>query len=155
MPRPTCHVHRRAGDERAKRSLALLAMGSRRGHRNRCMTRRSGGRRDGWACCRSWTAVDQSGGGLLFRGRRERRGHGDVPQLSLDLARVEPGAGGAPVFGRELEVTVARPVREDLDDLAEVRVEVVSLARGDEGQAPGHLSIDLTFGVAAIDLMKV
>ncbi len=46
---------------------------------------------------------------LLRRGRRERRGHGDVSQLTLDLVGVEPRPSGAPVLRGELEDEGGRP----------------------------------------------
>src|SRR4051812_10250883 len=64
------------------------------------------------------------------------RGHGDVAQGAFEFDRVELRAGVAPVLWSELEVSVARPVGDHLDALAEVKlgVELVELARGDEGE---------------------
>ena len=48
---------------------------------------------------------------LLFRGQRRR--HGDVAEGQLELVGIEPSAGGRPVFGGELEVAVAGPIRRN------------------------------------------
>src|SRR5690242_11931768 len=71
---------------------------------------------------------------LLFR--RERRRDGEVAELGVDLLRVEPAERARPVLRGELEIPLARPVRQDADDVAEVRlgVEPVQLARGDQGE---------------------
>src|SRR6516225_12011060 len=73
---------------------------------------------------------------LLFRGRR----HGHVAEGQLELPLVETSAGLDPVLGRELEIAVARPVRQDADDVGEVAldVEAVELARGDEREEVGR-----------------
>ena len=65
--------------------------------------------------------------------RRPRR-HGDVPDGVRELVVAESAAGRGPVLGRELEEAVARPVRQDAEDLGEVRlgVEAVELAGGDQ-----------------------
>lgn len=57
----------------------------------------------------------------------------------LELFAIEPSAGASPVPGREFEVPVARPVRQDADDIREVclDVELVQDTRGDEGEDVG------------------
>ncbi len=55
-------------------------------------------------------------------------------QLSLELGGGEARAGGEPVARGELEVAIARPVRDDADQVAEVRlrIEPVEPSRGDQ-----------------------
>ena len=64
--------------------------------------------------------------GLLFR-RRDREGS----DLRGELAGVEASAGSGPILGSEFEVAVLRPVREEAEEVAEVRlgVEVVEASR--------------------------
>jgi len=57
-----------------------------------------------------------------MRGRRRR--DRDVPEGQREFAFDEPCAGGGPVLGGEFEVSVARPVRHDADDLREVGLDV-------------------------------
>lgn len=54
----------------------------------------------------------------------------------VDLGGHEAGTRGRPVFGRELEVPSLGPVGHHTNDVGEVGlgVELVQLARGDEGE---------------------
>ena len=82
---------------------------------------------------------------LLRRGRRGR--DGEWAQLALELGGVEAGAGSGPVARGELEVTVARPVGEYAEQVAQVGlgIEVVQPGRGDEGhQVAGGLAVVVT-----------
>jgi hypothetical protein len=81
----------------------------------------------------------------LRRGSRGRQVEG--AQLSLELGVVEASAGGEPVARGELEVTTARPVRDDADQVAEVRlrIEPVEPSRGDQRHhIPGGLGVVVT-----------
>ena len=75
-------------------------------------------------------------GRLLFRGR-----HGNGADLANELGGVDPFARGGPVLRGELEleVAVARPERDETDELREIdlRVEPVQLSGGDEGEEVG------------------
>jgi hypothetical protein len=102
-------------------------------NRNRCAKRRYGrgdGRRRMLTCVDGGRSIRR---GLLFRSRRR---DGDGAERQLELFRVEPSPSRAPVLRGELEVPIARPIREDPDDLGEVQlgVEVVELAGRDERQ---------------------
>ena len=54
--------------------------------------------------------------GLLFRGRRARW-YSDGSEFSLELDRVEAGAGSGPVARTQFEVAVARPERHDMQPI--------------------------------------
>ena len=71
---------------------------------------------------------------LLF-GRRRRRDE-QVSDFGFKLSRVETGASGEPVFGSQLQVTVAGPVRQDADEVSKVSfgLQAVKPGGGDEGE---------------------
>src|SRR5258708_17309744 len=70
---------------------------------------------------------------LLFGGRGERR-DGEPAYLASELASIESGACGGPVARAQLEVPIARPVREHTEEVAQVGlgIEAVKAGRGDE-----------------------
>src|SRR5690606_4871304 len=49
-----------------------------------------------------------------------RRGHGDPTDLGDELVVVEPRSGLSPMEGRQLEVAVLGPERQDADDVAKL-----------------------------------
>src|SRR6185437_13256045 len=57
---------------------------------------------------------------------RRRLGRGDLErgQSGLQLLGVQAGPGPGPVLRRELKISVPRPVRQDSEDLVQVRERV-------------------------------
>ena len=81
--------------------------------------------------------------GLLGRRGRQLR-YSDGPQLSLEFGGIETFAGGEPVAGAQLEEALARPVRQDTEDVTEVGlgIEAVQARGGDQGeQVAGGLAV--------------
>ncbi len=94
--------------------------------------------------------------GLLFGRRVGRRRDGERADLAGEFLGVEPGAGGNPVFGRQLELPILGPVGEDAEQVAKVRlgVEPVQPAGGDEreqvsGTLPVVVAADKEPGLAS------
>jgi len=79
------------------------------------------------------TTIRSARSRLLRRGRRvwDR----ERTQLALELGGIEASASGEPIAGAELEEALARPVRQDADDVAKVglRIEAVEPSRSDQG----------------------
>src|SRR4051794_11783801 len=82
---------------------------------------------------------------LLLFGRRGERGRdGERAELGGKLDGVEASAGGGPVLGSELEITLARPVPENAEQVAQVElgIEPVQSRGGDEReQVAGGLGV--------------
>jgi hypothetical protein len=75
--------------------------------------------RDVWIYTMVGHIVTKFPGSRLLR-RGHRRGHGDVAEVGLELGGRDAGACGGPVLRGELEVAVAGPVGQYVDDVAEV-----------------------------------
>src|SRR5271154_5643630 len=77
--------------------------------------------------------------GLLFRRR-----HGERADLGGELDGTETRASASPVLRRQLEIPFARPVGQDAEEVAQVRlgIEAVQACRGDEREeVPGALAV--------------
>jgi len=68
-------------------------------------------------------------------GRRNRRlGDGERADLAVELGEIEAHTSCGPIAGTQLEKPVARPVRQDAEEVAQVglRIEAVEARRGDQ-----------------------
>lgn len=61
---------------------------------------------------------------LVFGRRREERRDRDRADLDSQLGGVEASAGSGPILGRQLEIALARPVRQHAEEIAQIRFRV-------------------------------
>src|SRR5258707_1069976 len=76
----------------------------------------------------------------------EGGGDAEDAERAVELRRVEAGARGRPVLGRELDVAARGPLREQAEELVEVlpRLEAMQPARSDDREdRRGGLSMEV------------
>jgi len=73
---------------------------------------------------------------LIFGWRGERRRDRERADLGGQLAGVEAGARRGPILRRQLKIAIARPMREDAEEIGQVHlgVEAVQPRRRDQGK---------------------
>jgi hypothetical protein len=74
-------------------------------------------------------AIRSARGRLLRRSRRLRKC--EWPQLALELGSVEARASAGPVAGGKFEVALARPVGQDAEEIAQIRLGVEAVKPAD------------------------